>query len=57
MKGIGLAISEAEVAERSIKVARENGLVATDQATRALATYEIMVEKTKNSHGDAQRTA
>lgn len=57
LKWLGIAISEQEVAEKALTLQRQYGIDATSKQAKALATYQLYLEKTKNAQGDAVITA
>lgn len=57
LKWLGIAISEQEVSEKALTLQRQYGIDATSKQAKALATYQLYLEKTANAQGDAVRTA
>ena len=56
MKKYGIAISEAEVKTRALRIATADGRDEVTQADRAMASYEIAVSQAGKAVGDLERT-
>jgi hypothetical protein len=52
LKGLGIAISEADIS----KLADEKGIKNIDRQTKAMLTYELIIQRSKNATGDFARS-
>lgn len=56
LKTLGIVIDEATLKQKALDIARREGVSETDKATRALATYELLLENTSDAQTDLTRT-
>ena len=57
LKSLGIAVSEAEVKQRALARATEEGRTEVTKADRAWASYAIVVEQSGKAIGDLDRTS
>lgn len=57
LKSLGIVISEQDVLNKAYSLGLANQWQELTKAQKALSTYQLLIENTKNAHGDAIRTA
>lgn len=57
LKGVGLALSQAEVQAELYRMGVTESWNEVDRATKAQATYNLLVQKTAEAHGDLAKTS